>query len=153
MLALGNSTYEKFCEAGKRLDRRFEELGATRLLPRVDCDVDYDEPAAVWTGDALALLARDHAATTEQAGAAVAAVAKPKPAAFDKKTPFPATIIEYSRPDRPRFEQGDSPYRVVARRVGARVWSRATRSASRRATTPRWSQRSSAASASAPPRH
>src|SRR3546814_8901517 len=45
VLALGDSTYEHFCAAGKRLDRRFEELGATRLQARIDCDVDYDEPA------------------------------------------------------------------------------------------------------------
>src|SRR3546814_1431869 len=31
VLALGDSTYEFYCEAGKRLDRRFEKLGAERL--------------------------------------------------------------------------------------------------------------------------
>ena len=34
VLALGDSTYEHYCEAGKRLDRRLEELGAARLGPR-----------------------------------------------------------------------------------------------------------------------
>ena len=94
VLALGNSTYEKFCEAGKRLDRRFEELGAARLLPRVDCDVDYDDSAAAWIAAALALIARDHGKREPQTDDGVSAIAEAKPAAFDKKTPFPATIID-----------------------------------------------------------
>ena len=91
VLALGDSTYEKFCEAGKRLDRRFEELGAARLLPRVDCDVDYDDPAAAWIVAALALLAKDRG---ELSARAAISPAKVKPAAFDKRNPFPATIID-----------------------------------------------------------
>jgi sulfite reductase (NADPH) flavoprotein alpha-component len=92
VLALGDSTYEKFCEAGKRLDRRFEELGATRLLPRVDCDVDYDDAAAAWTAEVLALLGREQIAKTSQKTDAPAD--QLKPAAFDKKKPFPAKIID-----------------------------------------------------------
>ena len=32
----------------KNLIRRLAELGGTRLYPRFDCDLDYDEPAAEW---------------------------------------------------------------------------------------------------------
>jgi len=98
VLALGDSTYEKFCEAGKRLDRRFEELGATRLLPRVDCDVDYDDPAAAWIADALARLALDRTKPEDRAAAqtvaAAPAAAAPETAAFDKRNPFHARIID-----------------------------------------------------------
>lgn len=48
VLALGDSSYEFFCETGKQFDTRLEELGGTRLYPRVDCDLDYDEPASEW---------------------------------------------------------------------------------------------------------
>ena len=32
----------------KTLINDLEELGGTRLYPRFDCDLDYDEPAAEW---------------------------------------------------------------------------------------------------------
>jgi sulfite reductase (NADPH) flavoprotein alpha-component len=89
VLALGDSTYERYCEAGKRLDRRFEELGATRLLPRVDCDVDYDEPAAAWITAVLAPLAEDRRPAAAKPAAAASAAAR-----FDKRNPFPARIVE-----------------------------------------------------------
>ncbi len=92
VLALGDSTYEKFCEAGKRLDRRFAALGATRLLARVDCDVDYDDPAAAWISDALALLALDRTKTPQSAAAA--ALPEPKQPAFDKRNPFAARTVD-----------------------------------------------------------
>jgi len=48
VLALGDSSYEFFCKTGKDLDEQFAKLGATRLVPRTDCDVDYDDAAAQW---------------------------------------------------------------------------------------------------------
>ena len=55
--ALGDTSYEFFCESGKEWDEQFEKLGATRLVERVDCDVDYDAPAAAWAIDSLAAVA------------------------------------------------------------------------------------------------
>ncbi|MEO8373603.1 MAG: assimilatory sulfite reductase (NADPH) flavoprotein subunit [Sphingomonas bacterium] len=92
VLALGDSTYEFYCEAGKRLDRRFEELGASRLVERVDCDVDYDEPAAAWSESILALLTADQPETVP---AKTAALVAPLPSStYDKRNPFAAAIIE-----------------------------------------------------------
>ena len=57
ILALGDSSYEFFCQSGKEWDGQFEKLGATRAIDRLDCDVDYDAPAAEWLMDALPNLA------------------------------------------------------------------------------------------------
>ena len=51
--ALGDTSYEFFCQSGKDWDQRLEELGAKRIFPRQDCDVDFDEPYAEWAKGAL----------------------------------------------------------------------------------------------------
>jgi sulfite reductase (NADPH) flavoprotein alpha-component len=57
VLALGDVSYENFCQCGKDFDRMLEEKGGTRMLPRVDCDVDYETPLRGWTLDVLTALA------------------------------------------------------------------------------------------------
>ena len=57
VLALGDTSYEFYCESGKDWDNRLQQLGATRLVDRADCDVDYDSSAAAWAIDALAAMA------------------------------------------------------------------------------------------------
>src|SRR3954471_4051908 len=90
VLALGDSTYEKYCEAGKRIDRRLEELGASRLSPRVDCDIDYEDPAATWSAALVDLLAADlSAASSSFATPARARSTVEATSAHDKRNPFP----------------------------------------------------------------
>ena len=54
VLALGDTSYEHFCKTGKDFDERLEALGAKRLVPRADCDVDYQAAAAAWMKQVLA---------------------------------------------------------------------------------------------------
>ena len=53
VLALGDSNYAKFCECGKNFDRRLQELGATRVHPRADCDVEFESAFLAWLEGAL----------------------------------------------------------------------------------------------------
>ncbi|MEM9707982.1 MAG: flavodoxin domain-containing protein [Pseudomonadota bacterium] len=53
VLGLGDTAYDLFCEAAKEIDARFEELGATRRVDRIDCDLDYERPAAAWIDRAI----------------------------------------------------------------------------------------------------
>ncbi|MDV3127219.1 sulfite reductase flavoprotein subunit alpha [Mycobacterium sp. 21AC1] len=74
VLALGDISYDLFCNAGKLLDERLEALGATRLVDRVDIDGHYEQPAKAWTSDVLKLLA----AELSTPAPAVAATAPPQ---------------------------------------------------------------------------
>lgn len=94
ILALGDSTYEYYCQAGKRLDQRFEELGARRLAPRVDCDVDFEEAAEVWKTSIIGQLGGDAPSVPASAGPAISGVGPATPSVHDKRNPFLAPIVE-----------------------------------------------------------
>ena len=49
VLALGDSSYEFFCQTGKDFDLRLQALGAKQIVPRLDCDLDYDSETLSWT--------------------------------------------------------------------------------------------------------
>lgn len=94
--ALGDTSYTKFCQTGKDVDARLEALGATRIFPRRDCDVDYEDPHAEWMDGALKAFGPANAGD----GGAPAAVsfagfpATPAAAAYDKKNPFRGELLE-----------------------------------------------------------
>jgi sulfite reductase (NADPH) flavoprotein alpha-component len=63
VLALGNTTYDHFCQCGREFDLALERHGATRFYPRVDCDVDYEAPAKRWIDGVLTALQRPQTAS------------------------------------------------------------------------------------------
>ncbi|EEQ20892.1 Sulfite reductase [NADPH] flavoprotein alpha-component [Yersinia intermedia ATCC 29909] len=56
VFGLGDTSYEHFCQAGKDFDSKLAELGAQRLLARVDADVEYQESAQQWRQQIVAAL-------------------------------------------------------------------------------------------------
>ena len=63
VLALGDSSYPKYCETGRQVDARLAALGARRLAPLQECDVDYEAPAAAseagsWAASVISMLPR-----------------------------------------------------------------------------------------------
>lgn len=56
VFGLGDTSYEHFCQAGKDFDSKLAELGAERLLDRVDADVEYQESAQQWRQQVVAAL-------------------------------------------------------------------------------------------------
>ncbi len=93
VLALGDSSYEFFCQTGKELDQRLEELGGTRLYPRVDCDIDFDEDAAEWMAGVVAGLEK---ATGKSSSASSTALLSPDATAtaYSRTNPYQAEILE-----------------------------------------------------------
>ena len=94
VLALGDESYTHFCKAGADLDRRFEELGAERVLARAECDVEFHDAAAAWQGQVIE--AFKHLAHLNGADRPTARSAAPvEPAAMvDKASPFAAPVLE-----------------------------------------------------------
>ena len=63
VLALGDSNYARFCGFGRWLDERIAELGGARVCERIDCDVEVDEPFAVFRETLLGKLAAANGAS------------------------------------------------------------------------------------------
>jgi sulfite reductase (NADPH) flavoprotein alpha-component len=96
VLALGDTGYDGFCVAGIMWDERLEQLGATRIAERVDCDVDYEDPAAEWTENAIAVIATKGSQGGAAAPAAGGAPKKEK-SKYGRKNPMLAPLTAKRR--------------------------------------------------------
>lgn len=137
VLGLGDTSYDEFCQAGKLIDTRFEQLGATRIHDRVDCDVDFEDPAALWTAAVLDRLAAEAGATaapgattgggaddgTAATGGAGANRASRPGSQWNKRNPYPSRLVENRLLSSPRsakeirhyeFDLGDSGIEYAA---------------------------------------
>ncbi len=91
VLALGDSSYEFFCKTGADFDQKLSDLGAVQLAPRVDCDLDYDEPAAQWLAAVEVSL---EIQTGGQAAAASVEVETTSSTQYSRTNPFNAEVLE-----------------------------------------------------------
>ncbi|VEG51244.1 FAD-binding domain-containing protein [Mycolicibacterium aurum] len=88
---LGDSYYPDFCNAGKVIDARLDELGATRLMDRVDCDLEFEEPSEAWTAALVALLAPLTSSALPAEGPELTPVQQDSP--WDRRNPYEARVV------------------------------------------------------------
>lgn len=94
VFGLGDTSYEFFCQCGKDFDSKLAELGAERLLDRVDTDVEYQAAASEWRARIVDLL-KARVPTESPAKAAVTAtgaVNEVFSSPYTKEEPLVATL-------------------------------------------------------------
>lgn len=94
VFALGDTSYEFFCKAGKDFDTRLGELGAERLLDRVDADVEYKEAAENWRKSIVDVLRKrvPSDASAQPAPTLAGAVNQVDSSPYTKESPLTATL-------------------------------------------------------------
>ncbi|HEX2138801.1 MAG TPA: assimilatory sulfite reductase (NADPH) flavoprotein subunit [Woeseiaceae bacterium] len=93
VLALGDSSYADFCAMGQVFDERLRALGATAVVDRVDCDLDFDSPAADWA-ERVVSRASETAKPQVSTGTRPARLhAVPKQTVPTRERPFTAEIL------------------------------------------------------------
>ncbi|HEX8295145.1 MAG TPA: sulfite reductase subunit alpha [Chthoniobacteraceae bacterium] len=96
VLALGDTNYPAFCEFGKKCDARLEALGARRVHPRQDCDLDYETPASCWTDGVFAAFTNGTAPAAGPAltnGSSAPAPELETVPDYNRKNPYPARLL------------------------------------------------------------
>lgn len=95
VLALGDTSYEFFCQTGKDLDEQLEKLGGQRLSPRVDCDLDYDDSVSGWFERVIGSLNAQFNAPVVAAKATQGSEnLESKDVGYSRNNPFKAEVLE-----------------------------------------------------------
>ncbi|HZP67789.1 MAG TPA: assimilatory sulfite reductase (NADPH) flavoprotein subunit [Rudaea sp.] len=96
VLALGDSSYAKFCAVGAAIDERLAALGAARLVARADADVDIDRVARPWLERALGA-ARETLKSTSVSAKVTPLRPARAAAVWNRERPFAAEVIANQR--------------------------------------------------------
>ena len=90
VLALGDSSYEFFCQTGKDFDERLKALGAKQVTARVDCDVDYDSDCESWTASIVESLKDELTQSTAGLAPVIDLPTAGAESQYSKQNPFEA---------------------------------------------------------------
>lgn len=112
LLGLGDRNYSDFCGASRKFEARLLELGAKPLIPRGECDVDYEAAANAWIETLWQKLDADPAAAAPATALASSSVSQIPAASgngeaaaaasvFGKTNPFPAKLLKNRCLNRP----------------------------------------------------
>lgn len=91
---LGDTSYEHFCKMGKDFDTRLAALGAERVHPRADCDVDFQATFDAWLKGALAAFPGSAAPVPVVAAPAAPAAASHGHGEYTKENPYTSELLE-----------------------------------------------------------
>ncbi len=94
ILAIGDTSYDGFCQAGKFIDMRLEQLGAKRVTDRIDCDIDFEEPSEQWIASTMP----QFAASAGSSGTALeSAPEAPVIPGSNKQNPYASALVTNKR--------------------------------------------------------
>lgn len=96
IVGLGDTSYEFFCQTAKDFDKKLSALGASSLIERLDCDVEYKAELAAWTDKINGILA-----AAMQPQALASAITTPSGlvntltnVSYSKQMPFAAALTQ-----------------------------------------------------------
>lgn len=88
VFGLGDSSYDQFCQTAIDFDDRLAELGAKRLLPRVEADVEFQPLAEKWVSEL-----RDTLLTAAGTTASATAPVTQNNQAWSEQNPYSAEVL------------------------------------------------------------
>ena len=103
VLALGDSSYVKFCEAGRKLEKLLLDRGARPFAERIECDLDFQVPADAFSDEVADWCSENLEASSAKVDASATADRTPQLSIvpnrplWSRDKPFPARVEEVRR--------------------------------------------------------